>query len=103
MSRLDDLRSVAVSYEGTREEYPFGAETTVFKTPKGKMFILATEEAGDVIRMSLKLTPEESAEARMLPFITPALYLARHGWVSVRVTNDFEWETALGFIARSPS
>ena len=100
MNRLDDLRALAFSFEGTREEYPWEHTAPVFKTAKGKMFIMSVVEGG-VLRITVKLTPNESAEARMLPFITVAPYVGKHGWVSVRISNDFEWETAVGLIRRS--
>ncbi len=101
MSDLEALRALAFSFEGTREEYPWGQETPVFKTPKGKIFAMAGMEEGGRLRVTLKLTPDESAEARLLPFIEPAAYVGRHGWVTVRVSNEFEWETAEGLVRRS--
>ena len=101
MSDIETLRKLAFTFEGTREEYPWGHETPVFKTGKGKIFAMSGMDDSGRLTVTVKLTPDESAEAKMLPFIETAAYVGRFGWVTVRVTNDFEWETAAGLVRRS--
>jgi predicted DNA-binding protein (MmcQ/YjbR family) len=94
------FRAFAMAFPDAREEYPFGAETTVYKAANGKMFALCGQtEAG--IDVSLKLTPEEGEEALTLPFVRPAPYMARFSWVNARVSNQAEFEMLLQWVGRS--
>lgn len=96
----EQLRVFAMAFPDAREEYPFGAETTVYKAANGKMFALCGEtEAG--IDVSLKLTPEKGEEALTLPFVRPAPYMARHAWITARVANATEFEMLLQWVQRS--
>lgn len=94
------LRAFALSFDGAREEFSFGAEHPVYKAANGKVFAIASEDA-DGTRVSLKLTPEESEEALTLPFVRPAPYLARNHWVLSTMTSEVEYELTLAWIARS--
>ena len=96
----DAIRQFAFTFEGTREEYSFGADHPLYKAPNGKMFAIASEEAGTT-RVSLKLTPEESEEALTLPFVSPAPYLARNHWVLCAISNPAELEMTLAWMRRS--
>lgn len=89
------------TFAGTREEWPFGPGTRVFKTPAGKMYALLSDESPAGFRVSLKLTPEEAEEALLLPFVRPAPYMARNHWVTVEVRGDPEWEATQTWIRRS--
>ena len=96
----EQLRTFALSFPEAREEFSFGPEHALFKAANGKMFAIASEsEAGTSV--SLKLTPEESEEALMLPFVKPAPYMARNHWVLSTITNEAEFDMTLAWIARS--
>lgn len=94
------LRRFAQSFDGAREEFPFGPDSAVAKAPNGKMFAIVSEEP-DGVRVSLKLTPVEAEEALTIPFVRPAPYLARYHWVMATVSNEAEFEITCLWIARS--
>ncbi|MGE3076972.1 MAG: MmcQ/YjbR family DNA-binding protein [Dehalococcoidia bacterium] len=99
-SFADDVRNFALALEGSREEFSFGSDHPVFKAPNGKMFAIASEDAAGT-NVSLKLTPEECAEALSLPFVRPAPYLARYHWVMSSITNEAERDMTFTWIRRS--
>lgn len=94
------LREFALGFEGAREEYSFGPDHPVYKAPNGKMFAIASEHP-DGTHVSLKLTPEEAAEALSLPFVRPAPYLARHHWVVCVIGSEVEFEVSSAWVRRS--
>ncbi len=94
------LRAFALEFDGAREDFPWEWGHPVFKTAKGKIFVMATPE-GDGFRMSLKLTLDEASEALTFPFVSVAPYVGRYGWVSVAVHSDAEWDIAIPWIRRS--
>lgn len=94
------LRSFALAFPDAREEFSFGPNHAVYKAANGRMFAIASEvEAG--VNVSLKLTPQESEEALMLPFVKPAPYMARNHWVLAAIENDAEYEMTLEWVRRS--
>lgn len=66
------------------ETYPFGEETTVFKTSgNGKVFAL-TSLGSAPLSVSLKIDPEDSIALReQYPAITPGYHLNKKHWISV--------------------
>ena len=100
-SALGALRIAALAFPGAFECYPFGPNETVFKAANRKMFLLCSEDGAGVVHTSVKLTPADAEEALALPFVTVAAYVGRYGWVSTHITNEFELETTLQFIATS--
>ena len=84
MDYLERLRTLCNAYPGVYEDFPWGHESPVFKTPKGKIFAMSGVEDG-TLRVTVKLTPDEGAEAMMLPFVTKAAYVGRFGWVASRL------------------
>lgn len=97
---MEHLRAFAFTFEGTTEEYSFGEDTPLFKTPGRKIFAMGSEHP-DGLHVSLKLTPEEAEEALTLPFVKPAPYLARNHWVMCTVSNEVELDMTLGWVRRS--
>ena len=73
----------------------------VFKCANGRMFVIASEQPGGRLAVTVKSTPAESEEALMLPCARPARYLARAHWVSLDITSAAEFEIAFQLIARS--
>jgi len=66
------------------ETYPFGEETSVFKTSgNGKIFALSALGA-HTLSVSLKIDPAESLALQAeYPGITPGYHLNKKHWVSV--------------------
>ena len=100
MDYLQRLRDLCLAYDGVYEDFPWGHETPVFKNAKGKIFAMSGVENG-TLRVTLKLTPDEGAEAMMLPFVEKAAYVGRFGWVSVAVPGESEWEITEPWVRRS--
>ena len=101
MSYAERLRALALGFPGAVEEHPWGEEP-VFKAANRKIFVFGGADQPDgSCGMTVKLTPEEGVEALALPFVERARYVGRYGWVTARVSNDFEWEVAEGFVRRS--
>ena len=94
------LREFALTFPEAQEAFSFGPEHAVYKAANGKMFAIASD-GDEGARVSLKLTPEESEEALMLPFVTPAPYMARNHWVLSTIRDEAEYEMTLSWIARS--
>ena len=100
--RPEDARAwILGTFPGAWEDFPFGPGTRVFKNGKGKLFVLITDEADHAFRVTVKLGREGAAEALMLPFVSVAPYLGRHGWVTVQVEQAPEWEIASDWIGTS--
>jgi predicted DNA-binding protein (MmcQ/YjbR family) len=98
-SYFDQVRQLCLAYPGAYEDNPWG-DGPVFKNARGKIFVFTSGDR-DPFGMTVKLTHEEQAEALNLPFVRVAAYVGRHGWVTVTIPGEFEWEVALPWIARS--
>ncbi len=83
------------------EDFPFGPGTRTFKNARGKLFALMTDEAPGAFRITMKLGRDAADEALVLPFVSIAPYVGRHGWVTVQVEQPPEWELAQEWVARS--
>ncbi len=94
----DRVRALALSLPRTYEDAPWG--NPVFKVGANRMFALVSEEA-DTARVTVKLTPDERELALMLPFVTPARYVGRYGWVTATVTDEETLETVLEWVRES--
>jgi len=80
------------------EDYPW--EEVVWKVkPKGKIFCFGGQPP--MTKMTVRATLDEQAVLCHLPGIVPAPYLARHGWVSVDLTETQNAEMAFDLIDRS--
>jgi predicted DNA-binding protein (MmcQ/YjbR family) len=97
---FERLKALCLAWPGVFEDYPFGPETTIFKSPKNKIIAMCGEE-GEAFRVTVKLTPDESAEALVLPFVRKADYVGRYGWVTARIDSDMEWEIVEPWVRRS--
>ena len=75
------LRTHALSYPETREDFPWGERAIKVKD---KVFLFLRADASEV-SFSVKL-PKTGYQALALPFVEPTHYgLGRHGWVTVRL------------------
>jgi predicted DNA-binding protein (MmcQ/YjbR family) len=94
----DRVRALALSWPETYEDEPWGHP--VFKVADNRMFATMSEGDG-VVRMSLKLTPEEREIALEFPFVAKAAYVGRYGWVTVTVSDEETLEAALEWLRES--
>ncbi|TFD51327.1 MULTISPECIES: MmcQ/YjbR family DNA-binding protein [unclassified Cryobacterium] len=81
----DALVDLCLSLPQAVETFPFGEETSVFKTSgNGKIFALAAL-AGDPLTVSLKCDPEESRALReeFPAWITPGYHLNKKHWITI--------------------
>jgi predicted DNA-binding protein (MmcQ/YjbR family) len=79
-----ELLEFCLSLPQATETYPFGEETTVFKTSgNGKIFALSALE-DEVFSVSLKVDPEDSVALREeFDDITPGYHLNKTHWITV--------------------
>jgi predicted DNA-binding protein (MmcQ/YjbR family) len=80
----DVLREFCLSLPQATETFPFGEETSVFKTSgNNKVFALAALGSSP-LKVSLKIDPEESIALReQYVAITPGYHLNKKHWVTV--------------------
>jgi predicted DNA-binding protein (MmcQ/YjbR family) len=81
----DALVDLCLSLPQAVETFPFGEETSVFKTSgNGKIFALAAL-AGDPLTVSLKCDPDESRALReeFPEWITPGYHLNKKHWITI--------------------
>ena len=81
----DALADFCLSLPQAVETFPFGEETSVFKTSgNGKIFALIAL-AGEPLTVSLKCDPEESRALReeFPGQITPGYHLNKKHWITV--------------------
>ncbi len=81
MTRLDALRGFALGLPGTRVVRQWG-DHLVFKVAD-KVFLVVSEEAGTLLALSFKCTPEEFDRLTETDGIRQAPYFARRHWVQV--------------------
>jgi predicted DNA-binding protein (MmcQ/YjbR family) len=94
----DELRRLALSLPETYEDEPWGHP--VFKVRPNKMF--AGMSIGDgVVRLTVKLTPEEREMARLLPYVSKAAYVGRYGWITAEIADEESLESALDWLRES--
>jgi predicted DNA-binding protein (MmcQ/YjbR family) len=89
----DDLLEFCLSLPQATHTFPFGEETSVFKTSgNGKIFALSSL-GDDVLSVSLKCDPEDSVALREeFEDVTPGYHLNKKHWITVvlnrRVPDD---------------
>jgi len=90
----DSLLEFCLSLPQATETFPFGEETSVFKTSgNGKIFALAAL-AGEPLTVSLKCDPEESRALReeFPEQITPGYHLNKKHWITIVLGGDVDDE-----------
>ena len=82
----DQLREVCLSLPQATETFPFGEETSVFKTSgNGKIFAISALDAVP-LTVSLKCDPEDSIALRSdFAQITPGYHMNKKHWITVVV------------------
>ncbi len=80
----DELLEFCLSLPQAIETFPFGEETSVFKTSgNGKIFALSSLGI-EPLTVSLKCDPEESRALRQeFPQITPGYHLNKKHWITI--------------------
>lgn len=98
MSLRGDFGEYALGFEGSWLDHSWDIEGDVFKTAKGKIFLICR---GDDrwASATVKLTPAEGSTALTLPFVRVAGWPLR--WVTATVTNEVERDIALEWVSRS--
>ena len=92
------IRSLALSFPQTYEDSPWGHP--VFKVGDNKMFA-GMNVVDDVVKLTVKLTPEEREVALMLPFVDVARYVGRYGWVTANISDEETLAAALEWLRES--
>ena len=85
----DALVDLCLSLPQAVETFPFGEETSVFKTSgNGKIFALAAL-ASEPLTVSLKCDPEESRALReeFPQHITPGYHLNKKHWITIALNG----------------
>ena len=83
------LAEICLALPQAFESFPFGEETSVFKTSgNGKVFALSSLGAPD-LSVSLKVDPEDSIALReQYPAITPGYHLNKKHWISIALDGS---------------
>lgn len=81
-----DLRDFCLSLQQATETFPFGEETSVFKTSgNGKIFALSAL-CGDPFTVALKLDPQDGIALRAeFTQITPGYHLNKKHWITILI------------------
>jgi predicted DNA-binding protein (MmcQ/YjbR family) len=78
---IEDLRNHCIAKPGVTEEFPFDADTLVFKV-MGKMFALANVE--DFVSVNLKCDPEKAIRLREeFEDVLPGYHMNKKHWNTV--------------------
>jgi predicted DNA-binding protein (MmcQ/YjbR family) len=81
---IESLREYCLAKKATTEEFPFGAETLVFKV-KGKMFLLVGLD-NDPLQFNVKCNPDKAVELRdQYDAIQPGYHMNKKHWNTVVV------------------
>jgi len=91
------VRELALSFPQAYEDAPWGFP--VFKVADNRMFALLNRE--NPVEVTLKVGAEEREIAILLPFVRPASYVGRYGWVTVTIADEDALHTALEWVRES--
>ncbi|MFI8965744.1 MmcQ/YjbR family DNA-binding protein [Streptomyces sp. NPDC053493] len=82
----DQLRAFCLDFNDATEEFPFGADVSVFKVA-GKMFALSWLDA-EPLTVNLKCDPEDAVRLREeYPAIAPGYHMNKRHWNTVSVAG----------------
>jgi predicted DNA-binding protein (MmcQ/YjbR family) len=98
----DSLREFCLALPQASETFPFGEETSVFKTSgNDKIFAISTL-GSDSLDVTLKCDPEESIALRSeFAAITPGYHLNKKHWITIRLDGSVADELVEQLIASS--
>ena len=85
----DELRDLCLSLPQAIETFPFGEQTSVFKTSgNGKIFALSVLDAPR-LSVSIKCDPEEAlAHRASFADITPGYHLNKRHWLTIVIGGE---------------
>ena len=85
----DELRRLCLSMPAAAEEFPFGAEVSVFKV-EGRMFALSRLDA-EPLQVSVKCEPALAEQLRLTyPAIRPGYHLNKRHWNTITFDGSLE-------------
>jgi predicted DNA-binding protein (MmcQ/YjbR family) len=91
--RGEDLRDLCLSFPGSEETFPFGAENSVFKVA-GKVFALSRLQGEPPLRVSLKCEPGLAEQLRKAhAAIAPGYHLNKRHWNTVTLDGSLPEST----------
>lgn len=94
------LEEYILAKPGAKLDYPFGAETAVYKV-QDKMFALIAEKSNP-IRLSLKCAPELSEVLReKYETVMPGYHLNKKHWNTIILSGQLNDEEVFGLIDHS--
>ena len=80
----DTLLEFCLSLPQAVETFPFGEETSVFKTSGNDKIFALSSLGSEPLTVSLKCDPEESEALRAeFPQITPGYHLNKKHWITI--------------------
>ena len=96
---IESYRSYCLSKAGVTEEFPFDADTLVFKV-KGKMFALAG--IGNFDSINLKCDPEKAIELReQYDAVSPGYHMNKNHWNTIAIDGSIPDTTLKEWIDHS--
>lgn len=96
---IESFRSYCLEKKGVTEEFPFDANTLVFKV-MGKMFALADVDLFESI--NLKCDPERSVELReQFTGVVPGFHMNKNHWNTVSMDGSVPDKLAIELIDHS--
>jgi predicted DNA-binding protein (MmcQ/YjbR family) len=98
----DFLREFCLSLPQATETFPFGEETSVFKTSGNeKIFAISALDSGS-LDVTLKCDPEESIALRSeFAAIIPGYHLNKKHWITIRLDGSVADDLVEQLIASS--
>lgn len=96
---IEEFREYCISKPGVTEEFPFDANTLVFKV-MGKMFALT--DLVDDFALNLKCDAERAIELReQFPAIQPGYHMSKAHWNTVKMDGSLSSKLILELIDHS--
>jgi predicted DNA-binding protein (MmcQ/YjbR family) len=94
----EDIRNYCLSKPGATEGLPFGPETLVFKTAKGKIFLILPLDKHPVT-INVKCDPEHAIDLReKYPAVQPGYHMNKKHWNTVTIDGSLSNKQIQGFI-----
>jgi predicted DNA-binding protein (MmcQ/YjbR family) len=98
---IEGYRAYCLSKKGVTEEFPFGANTMVFKVC-GKMF--SATDVEDFASINLKVQPEMGVELReRYPAVQPGYHMNKKHWITVIIDGSLPDKLLCSWIDNSYS
>lgn len=95
-----EVEEYLLSMPNARLDYPFGAETAVYKV-NDKMFALVAEKS-DPLKLSLKCDPLLAKTLReRYVSVMPGYHLNKKHWNTILLTGQLSWEEVQDLIRLS--